>query len=192
MRSTTPAPITTQVVMIGSASVGKTSITSRLARQEFLADVRPTVGVGSVQISYEEEHRTKTFLIWDTAGQELYRSLAPTYFRNTAAAICVFDVTQPRTLEDAAGWIRAYRDVAGEAQPVLLIANKIDASARSVHADAAREFAASNACAYLEVSAKDATGVDAIVAELRRIVGCAKGVNQALDDLGALRAKCCS
>jgi predicted GTPase len=101
-------------------------------------------------------------------------------------------VTKSRTFREVDGWIRAYREVAGEAQPVLLVANKIDVDGRSVPEQEARDFAVSRNCGYLEVSAKDAVGIGAIVEELRAMVGVAKGVGQALDALDAQHGKCCS
>ena len=64
--------------------------------------------------------------IWDTAGQEKYRSVTPIYFRDAAAAICVFDITSKQTLDNAEGWINDLRNYAPSHIIIALAGNKSD------------------------------------------------------------------
>lgn len=91
---------TFKVVLVGDTNVGKTSILQRYAKDTFKTDIEPTIGPQFmsrlVEIESQDtggEPAKMKLQIWDTAGQEKYRSVTPIYYRDAAAAICVFDVT---------------------------------------------------------------------------------------------------
>ena len=88
--------ITCKVVLIGESGVGKTSIISRYTINEFKSNTMATSGANFVtkNLIMEEENQTIKFEIWDTAGQEKYRSLAKVFYKNAAICILVFDITR--------------------------------------------------------------------------------------------------
>jgi small GTP-binding protein len=190
MQSDAQRATTTTVVLIGNASVGKTAIASALGNAPFNPDSTSTVGASSVTISYVENSETKYFLIWDTAGQEQYRSLGPMYYRNASAAICVYDVTIRKSFEQVEGWIQAYHAVVGDKSPILLIGNKIDRPDRIIDTDEGKAYAAEHGYAFLEVSAKKGSNIDLIVTELQRIAKPAGSGGNGLDQGGA-QSRCC-
>ena len=100
-----------KVVIVGDSNVGKTSIMQRYAKDTFRCDIEPTIGPQfmSKLVEIDDAGTTMKLQIWDTAGQEKYRSVTPIYYRDAAAAICVFDVTSKLSLDDAEKWIEDLR-----------------------------------------------------------------------------------
>ncbi|CEG73018.1 Putative Rab family, other [Rhizopus microsporus] len=82
-----------KLVLLGDSAVGKSSIITKYATDTFVEGREATIGAAFLAKICATEDRTVKFDIWDTAGQERFRSLAPMYYRNAAAALVVFDVT---------------------------------------------------------------------------------------------------
>ena len=100
--------------------------------------------------------------IWDTAGQEVYRSITPIYYRDAAAAICVFDVTDAKSLESAERWIKDLRENAPRCIQIILAANKCDLYEKQQVSDQETQaFAVKhNLAGHQITSAKENIGVD--------------------------------
>jgi small GTP-binding protein len=96
--------------------------------------------------------RTVDLAIWDTAGQEVFRALAPQYFRDASMAIIVFSVTEQESLDGAEYWIKSVQDSTPTAL-LILAGNKVDATPRVIDFDRANEFAEAREIPYVETSA---------------------------------------
>ena len=72
------------------------------------------------------------YQIWDTAGQEKYHSLAPMYYRNAAAALLVYDITNSKTFATLKAWVRELRELGPEGLTIVLCGNKSDLEAKRV------------------------------------------------------------
>jgi small GTP-binding protein len=162
-----PNQIRGRVVLIGDASVGKTSILSQLIEKRF--DAHQTTTIGANYQSYTADVGTCKIemQIWDTAGQEKFRSLGPIYYRNAAAAVAVFDVTNHVSFENLHRWMESFREVAGQTALVVLVANKVDKrgngeSPEGVTREEAKEFARENRLELFETSALAGTGIDGV------------------------------
>jgi small GTP-binding protein len=150
-----------RAVLIGESSVGKTSILSRLVQGRFDRCQSSTVGA-DYQVYVADVNSVKLEMqIWDTAGQEKFRSLGPIYYRNAVGAIAVFDVTNHESLIRLEDWIAAFTETAGCETVVAIVGNKADlASARQVSPDVARAIADERQCRYYETSACTGEGID--------------------------------
>ena len=94
-----------KIVLLGKSLVGKTSIAQTFISDNSSLDNPSTVGVGYLSKAIELKTGTIIkFHIWDTAGQEKYRSLATTYFKGADAAILVYDITKKDTFEEVKFW----------------------------------------------------------------------------------------
>ena len=84
-----------QVVLLGDSNVGKTAILTRIAKGVFKKESEPTIGAHfmSKVVTMPTSNQEVKLQVWDTAGQEKYRSITPIYYRDAAAAVCVFDIT---------------------------------------------------------------------------------------------------
>jgi small GTP-binding protein len=170
------------VTLIGEALVGKTTIAQSLLHVDFTNEYKPTVGASMVKIPYGDPEHLKWFYIWDTAGTERYRALAPVYYRDSVAAILVYDVAVRESFEKLSDWVRLYQDSCGIENPLFLIGNKIDLEERTTSTEEAKEWARSNRCEYLEVSAKTNLNIEKILPTLNQLLKGASAVQQSLRD----------
>ena len=112
---------------------------------------------------------TVKFEIWDTAGQERYRSLAPMYYRGAAAAIVVYDITNPDSFAGAKSWVKELQRRGDPNVVIALAGNKADLeSRRKVEFEEANAYAEENGILHLETSAKNANNVRALFVEIAK------------------------
>jgi small GTP-binding protein len=114
-----------KVILLGDASVGKTSLARRQASGSFDFRMMPTVGVDYLASTVEIERRTVKLMLWDTAGQEQFASLVPMYVRGANACVIVGSIIDPRTLEHMESWLNLLHE-SGEKPPVIVAVNKND------------------------------------------------------------------
>lgn len=115
-----------RVVVIGDAQVGKTSILNQLVEHTFNPYEQTTVGT-NYQLYVADVDGVKIEIqIWDTAGQEKFRSLSPIYYRNAVAAVAVYDQTDRSSFEHLDKWIHSFTEVAGMNTIIAIAGNKCD------------------------------------------------------------------
>ena len=99
--------------------------------------------------------------IWDTAGQDTFRSIARSYYRGAAGALLVYDVTRRDTFNHLSAWLKEAREYASEEMVVMVIGNKNDLEAqRQVSREEGETFARENNLVFMEASAKTAENVE--------------------------------
>jgi len=112
---------------------------------------------------------TVKFEIWDTAGQERYRSLAPMYYRGAAAAIVVYDITNPDSFAGAKSWVKELQRRGDPNVVIALAGNKADLeSRRKVPFEEANAYAEENGILHMETSAKNANNVKSLFVEIAK------------------------
>lgn len=151
-----------KVVTLGSSNVGKTALVNRWLEDRFDVRFNPTVAAAFEQQSVEYEGKSYNLQVWDTAGQEQYRSQTPMYLRNSNAVLLVFDISDRTSFEDLHEWMNVLNS-AGEDTPFVLVANKVDLEEngqRAVPTEEGVKFAEQHGGRYFETSAKAGTGVD--------------------------------
>lgn len=155
-----------KLVLLGDSSVGKSSIITRYVTDTFVEGREATIGAAFLARVCTIEDRVIRFDIWDTAGQERFRSLAPMYYRNAAAAMIVFDVTNYSSFTGAKRWVNELpADVM-----VTLVGNKVDVENRQVSADEIREYVNEKNLLYTETSARFGTNIDHVFNEIAKNV----------------------
>ncbi|OHT10008.1 small GTP-binding protein [Tritrichomonas foetus] len=160
-----------RVVLIGDASVGKTCILSQLVDHKFDPNEQSTVGA-NYQIFIEDFDGQKVEIqIWDTAGQEKFKSLGPIYFRNATGALVVFDQTNRLSFDHLTDWVTSFTDVAGLETTIFIVANKSDMiSEIQVPFSEALQYAKEHNCQAFETSAMTGKGIPEMFTELARTV----------------------
>uniref|UniRef100_A0AAR2JF76 RAB31, member RAS oncogene family n=1 Tax=Pygocentrus nattereri TaxID=42514 RepID=A0AAR2JF76_PYGNA len=109
------------------------------------------------------------FLIWDTAGQERFHSLAPMYYRGSAAAVIVYDITKLDSFQTLKKWVKELKEHGPEDIVVAIAGNKNDlGDIREVPTKEAKEFAESIAAIFIETSARNAVNVEELFQKISR------------------------
>jgi len=155
-----------KVIVVGEANVGKTSIIKRYIDGTFSSKYKYTIGVDFALKVLELEKDTIVRLqLWDIAGQERFGVMTHVYYKESAAAVIVFDVTSPRTLDAVIKWKKdvdsKVHAANGNPVPSLLLANKCDINNWSVTREEISKFAEENGfIGWYETSAKENKGLD--------------------------------
>ncbi|GAA5910111.1 uncharacterized protein JCM6883_000557 [Sporobolomyces salmoneus] len=117
-----------KVVILGSQGVGKTSIIARCTTGQFRNSLSSTVGASLLTKKIAIEGTQVRFQIWDPAGQERFRSMAPLYYRGALAAILVYDVTDESSFDDIKIWLEELRKNMTDELIILVVGAKADLS----------------------------------------------------------------
>lgn len=165
-----------KLVLLGESAVGKSSIVHRFVKNTFDDMRESTIGAAFLtqSITLPEINTTVKFEIWDTAGQERYKSLAPMYYRNANAALCVYDITSRASFSKAQDWIKELKKQAPDGIVIALVGNKADLPEREVEETEVADYidqlnAESEGKTILkECSAKTGDGVLEIFNEIAR------------------------
>lgn len=138
-----------KVVLIGTQNSGKTSIVLRYCKNVFSANVGSTVGAAINTKVVEYAGHTIQLDLWDTAGSEKYRSIAPMYYRDARVAVIVIDITNKDSLAEADDWVRRVREGGRSDCQFVLAANKCDLEdKRQITQEEVSEFAFSHQIGY--------------------------------------------
>ncbi|CAE7782990.1 rab6, partial [Symbiodinium pilosum] len=113
------------------------------------------------------EDRTVRLQLWDTAGQERFRSLIPSYIRDSSGAIVVYDITNRASFLNTSKWIEDVRSERGNDVVIILVGNKTDlADRRQVSIEEGEEKAKENGVMFIETSAKMGTNIKGLFRQL--------------------------
>lgn len=153
-----------KIILLGSSSVGKSSILVRFIKNSFYSNYLSTVGIdfGKKEVDVEIPNRPKEKVelhIWDTAGQERFGSIVRQYYHKSDGVFVVFDLTSKDSLQDAGRWIKEVYEQVGKKIPVYLIGNKLDLTTRTVTEKEAQSKANEFQIKYFAMSAYTGEGV---------------------------------
>ena len=157
-----------KVITVGESEVGKTSIIRRYIHNIFDESILSTIGLN---FSYKEvklkNGKNLKIKLIDTAGQEKYKALAKSYFKNVDAVLFIFAINDKDSFDNIINWINFFKDNHNgkEGIPMYLIGNKSDQE-REVQKDVIDDFISKNNYKYFETSAKENTGIDELFQEL--------------------------
>ena len=152
-----------KIILIGSSGVGKSSIITRFMDQVFNQEnTKSTIGVDFKTKTMEVDNKTVKLQIWDTAGQEKFRSMSSSYYRRANVAFVVFDLTVRASFEALPTWIETYYKNGPEDQKnIILIGNKKDlVDQRQITQEEAELFSETNNMIYFETSAKEGENIE--------------------------------
>ena len=147
------------VILLGNSSVGKTSILNKFVDDIFSNKTQCTIDVGLKLKNLKIDKNLYAQLnIYDTAGQEKYRSLTKSYYSRANGIILVFDLTNENSFNDLNSWMREINDNAGNVE-IILVGNKSDLGNRQVTKYKAENYAKEKNLKYIETSAKEGTNI---------------------------------
>ena len=156
-----------KVIIIGDSGVGKSSILKRAVKGKFDTDYQATIGFEFLLLYYIVNDYKIKLQIWDTCGQEMYRSLVQGFYRNTSLAVLCYDISDKKSYEGLDIWIKDIRSRLNEEVPIFITGNKSDLeNERQISSDEAKEFLKSRRIKYFtECSAKTGQNVENIFYE---------------------------
>ncbi|CDZ97088.1 gtp binding protein [Phaffia rhodozyma] len=115
-----------KLVFLGEQSVGKTSLITRFMYDTFDNTYQATIGIDFLSKTMYLEDRTVRLQLWDTAGQERFRSLIPSYIRDSSVAVVVYDISNRASFLNTTKWIDDVRNERGMDVIIVLVGNKTD------------------------------------------------------------------
>jgi Ras-related protein Rab-6A len=156
-----------KLVFLGDQGVGKTSIITHFMYGSFDMQYQATIGIDFLSKTMYLEDRTVRLQLWDTAGQERFRTLVPSYIRDSSVAVIVYDVSSRTSFESTTRWLQDVRAERGDDAVIILVGNKIDlVDRRRVTAEEGDARALKEGVLFMETSAKAGYNVKALFRKL--------------------------
>jgi small GTP-binding protein len=163
---TSPTPRTAdagviRLLLLGDSAVGKSSLLLRFCEGRFENNFVITIGVDFKTKPMSIDGKQHRVQVWDTEGQERFRTITPAYYRNAMGVLILFDVTNKKSFDNVDYWVRNLDEHGAPGVQKVLVGNKIDLShKRKVPAADAQALADKYGMLYFETSAKDDTNVE--------------------------------
>ncbi|KAJ9451260.1 Ras-related protein RABB1c [Diplonema papillatum] len=158
-------------IIIGDSGVGKSCLLLQFTDKRFEPIHDLTIGVEFGARMVVIDQKQIKLQIWDTAGQESFRSITRSYYRGATGALLVYDVTRRETFDHLQSWLTDARDNANTNMAIMLIGNKCDLeNKRQVSKEEGEQFAKDNNLVFMETSAKTAHGVDDAFVSTARMI----------------------
>lgn len=171
-------PIETQyklnIIVLGESSVGKSTIVDKFVEPSIDTHREPTIGIDYKThiVTTPDNNDTKLntntkLVIYDTAGQERFRSIVTAYYRNVCGAIIMFDMTDESTFDSVDYWINEVKSRCIANADVIIVGNKTDLEDTiRIDSERARAFCQSRACDYIECNRFDTSTIVCIFEKL--------------------------
>lgn len=152
-----------KMIFLGDQGTGKSSILNRFVNDKFDPNYQATIGLDFNSKNVKIDNQDVRLLLYDTAGQEKFRSLIPMYTRDAQIIILVYDVTRKESFTHLTDWINGLTNVKKEDVIFVLVPNKIDLDSREVTKEEGEKYAADNNIPiFEEVSAKTGDGFSSL------------------------------
>ena len=153
-------------IIIGDSAVGKSNLLLQYSQGQFNPEYQLTIAVEFGTKNLEIRKKIYRIQIWDTAGQENFKSITRAYFQSSACAIVVYDISSRDTFNNASNWIEDCKSQCSKTTFMVLVGNKLDlANERQISTGEGQELADKYGMLFFETSAKDGTNVDKIFNE---------------------------
>lgn len=152
-----------KIIIIGESGVGKSCLTLRITKNNFIEDYNPTIGFENSSLYFKINDKIIKFEIWDTCGQETYRSLIKSYYRNTSLVILVYSIDDGKSFNQLNSWLKDIRAYAEQNTKIFLVGNKIDISDenRKISNEMGNKFYKDNNLSnFFETSAKTGHNIE--------------------------------
>ena len=162
-----------KIIMVGDSGVGKTCILMRAVNNKFTESYQATIGFEFLLMYFQINNVKLKLQIWDTCGQEIYRSLIQGFYRNTTATVLVFSKTNRKSFDNIGMWIKDIKNNTEQDMPIFLLGNKYDEedSKIEVTKEEAEELSKQYNLKYFsETSAKNGYKINDVFEEVAKVV----------------------
>ena len=161
-----------KMIVIGDAGVGKSCLTSKAAKGIFDDSYSATVGFEFLTFNVKIEGKVIKLQIWDTCGQEIYRSLISSFYRNASLAMMVYSIDSQVSFTHIETWLKEVKLQSNPDIKIFLIGNKADLEdQREVKFSEAKQFKEENGIHYFsEASAKSGLNAQQVFIEAAKLL----------------------
>ena len=150
-------------ISIGDSAVGKSNILLRYIHDKFNEEFQSTIGVEFGAKNLKIEDKIYRIQIWDTAGQETFRSITRAYYKNSVCACVVYDITNRNSFQNVKSWFEDCKKQSPKTVFLVLIGNKVDLEdKREVTSEEGSLYAQKNGMLFFETSAKTGKNIEEI------------------------------
>lgn len=157
----------------------------------FDSTYQATIGIDFLSKTMYLEDRTVRLQLWDTAGQERFRSLIPSYIRDSSVAVVVYDITSQKSFQQTRKWVDDVRGERGSDVIIVLVGNKTDLSEkREVKAEEGEAEAKRLGCLFVETSAKVGHNVKTLFKRIAQALPGMEGEGQQAANQSECLASC--
>jgi len=156
-----------KLLLIGDSGVGKTCILFRFSDDAFNTTFISTIGIDFKIKTIEMNGKKIKLQIWDTAGQERFHTITTSYYRGAMGIMLVYDITNAKSFDNIAKWLRNIQEHANEDVEKMILANKCDMEEkRVISKERGEAIARENGIRFLETSAKTNINIERAFTEL--------------------------
>ncbi|KAL0479752.1 Ras-related protein Rab [Acrasis kona] len=160
MSANQPHDLSIKLLVIGDSGVGKSCLLLRYIDDTFTSQFTSTIGIDFKVRTLEVDDKKIKCQIWDTAGQDRFRTITNVYYRDAQGILIVYDVTDSKSFEGLRYWIKNIEENAPDNVQKVLVGNKADLlDRRCVTKEEGSQFAEEHKLEFYEASAKDNFGV---------------------------------
>jgi small GTP-binding protein len=150
-----------KIILLGESKVGKTSLINCFLNKEFNENILTTLNYSFVNKTINIENKNYEIHLWDTVGQERYRSISKIYIKGAEIVIFVYDITNKKSFKELPFWVKYVEDLIDKDIVKGVAANKIDLlfgdvdDDKIVNKEEAREYSNKIGATFQETSAKE-------------------------------------
>ena len=162
--SSTETDLVYKILLLGDSEVGKSCFLMRYADNVFVENYITTIGL-DYKLKYVQLDSGQVIKVqlWDTAGQDRYRTIAKNYYKGSHGILLLYDVTKSSSFENIREWIKDIREEVYEKAIIFLIGNKIDKKDQiKIKTEEGEKLAEEFNIPFFEASAKSGENVDEI------------------------------
>jgi len=191
-----------KILILGDSSVGKTCFLTRYADNTFQEVHMSTIGIDyKLKNVKMEDGKIVKLQIWDTAGQDRFRSITKNYYKGANGIVVIFSVTDKKTFGNVKSWIHQIKAEVDEKVTIILVGNKIDDEEnREVTKEEGEEAARNFGLDFFECSAKTGENINSTFNELvlkmveihEKFGGKEEKLKLKQNKIGGTKKSCCS
>ena len=179
--------ISFKIIVIGDSSVGKSCLTTQAVRNNFEEFYTATIGFEFLTFNIRINNNVLKLQIWDTCGQEVYKSLITNFYRNSSLALIIYAINNMDSFKHAENWLNELKAQANPNVKVFLVGNKSDLEDERVVSkeDGERFREEKNLDKFIETSAKTGENARNVLLEAAKLLY--KGYLKAKNNLGDMK-----
>ena len=164
MESSIDSDIVIKILLLGDSEVGKSCFLMRYSENVFIENYITTIGLDyKLKTVKLDSGKTIKVQLWDTAGQDKYRTIAKNYYKGSHGILLLYDITKQSSFDNIREWIRDIKEEVSEKAIIFLIGNKIDMEEkRKIPKEKGEELAEEFKIPFFEASAKSGEFVDEV------------------------------